>query len=242
MSRGEGLGAPQRAHGREPDPEKAPERMAAHLLARARHLAEKAEPRKRVERAAVDAGEIDAAGPSISERGDRLLRLGRHAEIVREEIERAERQHAEDFVAPGEGRGGRAHAAVAAPDHEGVAVAAGGLRDGSRHLLGREQADLGRLPAAAQSRFEGGHHRVGAAIEQRSGAGVEEDEGFWHRMQTRGDGSRFGGRRLFLPSPLLSPSWPLYAGRDGERVVRASLILPPSESPAACRGRRWRRR
>ena len=140
-----------------------------------------------MERPPVDLGQIDAPRGS-RQRRDRLVRIGRHAEIAREQVHGPERQHAEHLVARRERRNRRARAAVAAADDHGVVRSERGLRDLAAQLLRLEQANIEALAARLQRRLDFLDDARGAGVEQRAGARIEQNEDAFHEDAGRGRG------------------------------------------------------
>ena len=123
----------------------ASERMAAHFFPRPRHVAEETEAGQRVERPAVDLRKVDPARHGGGKRRDGGPRIGRHAEIARQQVHGPERQHAEHLVAAGERRNRGADAAVTAADDHGIVPADRRIGDRAAQFARRQQADVEAL-------------------------------------------------------------------------------------------------
>ncbi len=82
----------------------------------------------------VQAGEIDDARLRIAERLHRLQHIGRHVEIARQQIDGAERQHAQRLAAMRQRPRRATDRAIAAADHDGGIIAGGGALDLLDHV------------------------------------------------------------------------------------------------------------
>ena len=111
---------------------------------------------------------------------DSGLRIGRHAEIARQQVHGPERQHAEHLVARRERRRGGAEAAVTTADDHGVMRAERGLRDRTTQLLRLEQANVERFATRLQRGLDLFDNTCSPGVEQRAGARIEQDKNAFH--------------------------------------------------------------
>lgn len=90
-----------------------------------------------------------ARGTAASTGVDRALEFGRNADVAGEQIDRAERQHAERLAGRGEPLGGITRAAVPAADNDRVVIGASPAIDGARNAPPAREHHVDR---AARSR------------------------------------------------------------------------------------------
>ena len=181
----------------------ASERMAADLLARARHVAEESEAGQGVERPSVDLRKVDPARRGARERRDSGLRIGRHAEIARQQVHGAERQHAEHLVAAGERRNRGTDAAVAAPDDDGIVRSDRRIGDRPAQRARLQHAHIEPLAMRLQRGFDLIDHAGRADVDQRAGARIEQNQDLPH---PRG--------QLNIRSPCWSTIWRALASEN----------------------------
>ena len=91
------------------------------------HVGVEADRRVVDEHPAVDLGDVDPARAPGGDRGTGPLDLERHAKILGEVVERAQRQHAERHVRSGQEPGRRADGPVPATNHDTVDLPGTGL-------------------------------------------------------------------------------------------------------------------
>jgi hypothetical protein len=134
------------------------------LVAHDHGLGVEADRRVVDEHAAVDLADVDRLGRAVADRADGVGELERHREVLREVVERAEREHGQRHRGAGEpGRHG-ADGAVPSPCDHGVEASRGELPCGPGQVSGFAQDDL----ALHLERREGSSDLLGACLTCRA--------------------------------------------------------------------------
>ena len=136
----------------------------------------------------TSARSIDAQSPQRQSSPPPPRRQG-NTEILGEMIERAEREHAERHRCLGKHACHRANAAVASADHDGIDLAALGLRQrplgGAMQAFAFDESDLGGDAMLRQGCGETAPHIVGKLLAEGAGAGIHQRHDTLHRDASR---------------------------------------------------------